>query len=193
MAQKRRKPIILTLLASSSFLALLFLLFYDIESSKLSIPAVPNPNGYDDFVRAAQLLIGAPRDYSSMTFDELRALVTTNREVLTLVNQGLTRQCRVALDFVNTKPDDHFKTLSELKRVAQLMAAQGRLAELEGRTTDAVSSYLDTIRFAQECSPGGPSMDKVVGIACESIGGTPLRQLARNLDATSSQIGRAHV
>jgi hypothetical protein len=187
MDERRRKSIVLTLVVSSGFLAFLFLLFCFIGSSKPATPAVPNPNGYDDFVRAAQLLIGAPRDYGSMAFDELRGLVTTNREVLHLVNQGLNRQCRVALDFVNTNAADHLKTLSELKRVGQLMAAQGWLAQLEGRTNDAVSSYLDTIRFGQECSRGGPGIDRVVGIASESMGVTALRQLAGNLDAKRSR------
>jgi hypothetical protein len=57
---------------------------------------LPNPNGYDDFIRAGRMLpdvaIGAYRELSS---DDLRDLVSTNKEAVALLRVGLTLTSRV--------------------------------------------------------------------------------------------------
>src|ERR1051326_6235351 len=49
---------------------------------------LPNPNGYDDFLKAASLLGGDPGSYETLGRDELRALVATNAEVLRVLRLG---------------------------------------------------------------------------------------------------------
>ncbi len=56
---------------------------------------MPNPNGYNDFVKAGQMLVEKPGDYDKMSKEELAALVATNQEALKLVRVGLGRECRV--------------------------------------------------------------------------------------------------
>jgi len=45
--------------------------------------------------------------------------------------------------------------LGNLKRLVQLLVAEGRLAEIESQPADAARSYLDAIRFGNEISRGG--------------------------------------
>ncbi len=73
--------------------------------------------------------------------------------------------------------------LASFKRLALLVCAEGRLAELEGRTNEAAEIYLDGIRFGQELSRGGVMITKLVGIACENIAMSPLWSPTNSLSA----------
>jgi len=64
--------------------------------------------------------------------------------------------------------------LARLKVLARLLTDEGQLAEMENRYADAAQSYLDTIRLGNEMSRGGFIINRLVGIACEAIGDTPL-------------------
>src|SRR5258706_408900 len=52
-----------------------------------SVP-LPNPNGYDDFVKASRVASPSAADYLSMSQHELREFVTQNSEALKLVRSG---------------------------------------------------------------------------------------------------------
>jgi hypothetical protein len=80
--------------------------------------------------------------------------------------------------------DGRLSDLSSIKCVAQALAAEGRLAELERRYGDAASVYLDTIGLGQKIMRGGVVIDGLVGIACEAMGLTGLQTVVTNLDAT---------
>ena len=62
---------------------------------------MPNPNGYDDFVKAGQLVtpISGTNDYRKMSREELASVVSTNAEALKLVRIGLSHECRVPDDY----------------------------------------------------------------------------------------------
>src|ERR1043166_6352913 len=99
-------------------MGLLCLIGYELWS--LDRPTVaaplPNPNGYDSFVKAGQQLGGEPRDYRDMNVEELRALVATNAGVLGLVRLGLTQRCRVpsvmsAADLSAHRSEEHTSEL----------------------------------------------------------------------------------
>src|SRR3982751_4487002 len=57
---------------------------------------LPNPNGYDDFIHAAQSIVGEPYDYVSTTnivIEDFRGFISTNQPAINLFHQGLSRQC----------------------------------------------------------------------------------------------------
>jgi hypothetical protein len=145
-------------------------------------PVLPNPNGYDDFLQAGQGIIGNLDGVSELDRDQLHALVTTNAEALRLVCLGLSRTCSVPTEahlanFTNVSRD-----LPNLRSVARLLGAEGRLAEMEKRPADAARSYVDAIRLGNEMSRGGMVIHRLVGIACEGIGNTLLVKLLPQLD-----------
>lgn len=144
-------------------------------------PPLPNPNGYDDFLKAAALMTGDVGNTSTLDHDGLRALVATNAESLRLVRLGLSRQCALPADSAMTNVAGLLADLAALKRLAQLLATEGRLREMENRPADAARSYVDAIRFGNEISRGGFIINRLVGIASEAIGDTPLSKLAPKL------------
>ena len=143
---------------------------------------LPSPNGYDDFVKAGTML--ATTDYSKMTKEELKVHLETNQEPLRLLRLGLTRECEVPTEDSMAYFQRHFPDLMCIKRVAQLLSAEGRLAEMEGRFADAARSHLDNVRYGPVSANGGLITDKLVGIAVEiHIGMVGLEQIMDKLDA----------
>ena len=145
-------------------------------------PPLPNPNGYDDFIKANEAVLGNVGDFPTLDHDSLAALVSTNAEPLRLLRLGLTRQCLMPVDSVLTNNFTRLAQLPGMKRQAQLLAAEGRLAEMENRYADAAHSYLDAIRFGNEMSRGGFIINRFVGIICEAIGCDSLAKLVPKLN-----------
>ena len=150
-------------------------------------PLLPSPNGYDDFVKAGTMLAMISSAYPKMPMVELKAYVGTNQEPLRLVRLGLTRGCQVptedSMDYIR----GHVMDLMPIKRVAQLISAEGGLAEAEGRLADAAKSHLENIRYGQVSANGGLIIDKLVGIAVENMGMVGLERVVDKLDARQAR------
>src|SRR5579884_1458174 len=146
---------------------------------------MPNPNGYDDFVKAAPLLRGNPVAYQKMTLAELEDLAGANTEAMSLLESGISKQCRVVTDYSSSSNFSFvvLPRLASLKQAALLFCAEGRLAELEGRTNDAAQLYLDGIRFGQDVGQGGVFIEKLVGVACEASAEKPLEKVFMSLNS----------
>lgn len=146
-----------------------------------SLP-LPNPNGYDDLLKAGQAVAGNIDDASDLDHEGLRALVATNAEALRLLRVGLARQCAVPTEahianFETVVTGD----LMGLKSLARVLSAEGRLAEMENRPADAARSYVDAIHLGRAMSRGGLMIDRLVGLACEAVGIIPLVKLLPKL------------
>ena len=128
--------------------------------SPVPLPSLPRPNGYDDFLKAASLLKGDTG--AALDSEEPRDLVSTNAESLRLLRVGLTRQCAVPVDNVMTNMAEMANQLASLKRLAQLLAAEGRLRESEDNLSGAAGSYVDIIHFGNEASRGGFIITRLV-------------------------------
>lgn len=133
-------------------------------------PPLPNPNGYDDFVMAGAAVLGRVGDFQTLDQAGLRDLVATNAESLRLLRLGLTRQCVMPMNPALTNFDGWMTQQSGLKGLVQLLAAEGRLREINNRSADAARSYTDAIRFGNEMSRGGFLITRMVGIAIEGMG-----------------------
>jgi len=171
----------LILLVVAANLALVAYVFLSAPEPK-PIP-MPNPNGYDDFVKATPVMGTNYYAYDKMDLKELAALVSTNEEALTLLHLGLSRECRVPDDYSTNFIATMIPALSIFKQSVFLLCAEGKLAEREGKTNDAVKIYLDAARFSQESTRGGLIIHKLVAIACQAIAFKPLAALHESLDA----------
>jgi hypothetical protein len=176
-----RKLRILLLAAVVIFLLAIVSLVGFMRSGPPVGPPLPNPNGYDDFLKAAALVTGDVGNASTLDRNSLRALVSTNAESLRLLRLGLTRDCSVPTDSAMTNIAGVLGDLANLKSLVRLLSEEGRLAEMEARYEDAAHSYLDAIRFGNEMSRGGFIIHRLVGIASEAIGYTPLSKLVPKL------------
>jgi hypothetical protein len=149
----------------------------------ISRSPLPNPNGYDDFVKAGKLLVGDPVYFNRTNAVELRSNIASNAVALRLIRQGLTKKCRIARPISTNYISDRMTELMAAKRLAWLLEADAKLAELEHRTNDAASVCFEIIRFGQETCRGGVMIDRLLGLACEGIGRTTLQNIVNGLDA----------
>ena len=133
-------------------------------------PPLPNPNGYDDLVRAGAAVRGSVRDFQTLDQAGLRDLVSTNAEALRLLRVGLARQCVMPMGSFLTNFAGMSRHWGDMRGLVQLLAAEGRLREIDNRPADAARSYTDAIRFGNEMSRGGFLIARLNGITCEAIG-----------------------
>jgi hypothetical protein len=139
-------------------------------------PPLPNPNGYDDFVKAGGAVLGNVDDFPDLDHASLIALVSTNTEPLRLLRLGLTRQCFMPTASALTY-DTGFLPRERMNGLAQLLATEGRLREMENQLAGAAQSYVEAIRYGNEMSRGARFTSRLVGIGCEMTGYTPLAKL----------------
>lgn len=181
----RTRPILLAL-AAVLVLAIITVMAF-IYGRTTPFPPLPNPNGYDDFIQAGTLIqagalaSGKIDDYRNLSQEELKALVAANAKALSLIRSGLEKSCAMPMQTYLLNSAAMSGDLPLLKRSAQLLAAEGRLAELDGRLEDAARSYLDAIRFGNEISRNGFVINRLVGIASSAIGSFPLAKLTPQL------------
>jgi len=134
---------------------------------------LPNPNGYDDFLRAAPMVTAKVEDFPDLDREALRALLETNGEPLHVLRLGLTRQCAV--------PTALWGNSGQVRFLAMLLAAEGRQRELDDQPSEAAHSYVDCIHLGCNVSQGGVVIDRLVGVAFESIGRNTLVKLIPKL------------
>jgi hypothetical protein len=186
MTKKSRNWLILLLLIPTAvILAIVGLLIFQELQPLPPIQSLPNPNGYDDFVKAGEMANDNTGNYYEMKLEELRRLVAKNSDALQTARTGLQKDCAVPLQFSRNYMSRHIPELADNKRLAQAFAAEGRLAEMENRPSDAAGSYLDLIRQGNDSARGGVLIDALVGLAIENMGVAGLQKITDRLDAKS--------
>jgi hypothetical protein len=182
----KSKPLVLVLICAAVAVLLALVMFW--PGSKAPPPSMPSPNGYVDIVNAASGL-GTPSLFSQnsreWTLEGLREVAQQTAEALKLARLGLSRECRVTTDFSTNAAAysaRHMPELASFRQLARAFAAEGRLAEMENRTNDAVRIYMDGMRFSQESVRGGVMIDKLMGLACEGMAANALQLLVKDLD-----------
>jgi hypothetical protein len=153
------------------------------SASETKPTPMPNPNGYDDFVRAAKALVGSDFSYTHQTGEELINIVLANSEALKFLHEGVTKECLVPEDHSTNIDAGLLGDLASFKTLTSLECLEGELAEMDGKTNDAMKVYLDSIRFAGSFNRGGVLLNKLVGIACEAVAMRALKTLEPSLDA----------
>jgi len=184
MTRKTRNRLITLLILASPFLFFLGLLFFWTAEPLPPIPPLPNPNGYDDLVKAGRA-INSMAGYDQTNELQLAGLVATNAEALRLLQADLSNQCQVPLQFSENYMANHLNDLAGFKRLSQVLAAEGRLAEMEGRPKDSARSYLDAIHLGTQVAHGGVIIDQLVGTAIEAIGVAGLQKVMDEQDTSS--------
>ena len=148
-----------------------------------AVAPLPNPNGYDDFVKAGTLATILAQDYRQVSLGELRLLTATNAEALRLLRVGLARDCRIPVDYSVDYFTRHQPEVISVRKLAWAVMAEGRLAELEQRTNDAARPYLDAIHLGQEAARGGLVFDHMTGVSCEKMSAEALEHIVPCLNA----------
>ncbi len=110
---------------------------------------LPNPNGYNDFVKAGEGLTGDVNSYRALGADSLGGLLSSNAESLKLVRLGLSRKCLMPLDPALTNAGAMLSEMTGMKRLTQLLAAEGWSHELAGEFGSSPPSAFSTSAFSR--------------------------------------------
>jgi hypothetical protein len=186
MTKKTRNWLIVLLsIPVAAILAVTGLLIINAARPLPPLRPLPNPNGYDNLVKAGEMAAIETGDFNEMKLEDLRAQAAKNSYALQAARIGLQEDCAVPLQFSENWVGRHLPELVGFKRLAQAFEVEGLLAEMENRPADAAKSYLDTIRLGHKSAQGGVLIDQLVGTAIEAIGVSHLQKLVDQLDAKS--------
>lgn len=186
MASPKTVKLLFALVVLGNLVFAAVILLGGLKSSP-SKPTLPNPNGYDTFVNAGQLVFNANAFSNSISQADLEPLVDRNRQALVVARSGFTNQSRVPDNYSSNYVENSMATLGTIKGLTLAFTAEGLLAEMKKQTNAAAASYLDAIRLGHESTRGGVIIWKLVGIACESIGLKNLERLTNSLNAQESE------
>jgi hypothetical protein len=132
------------------------------------IPSInlPDPNAYGDLMRLGEAIEeGSVPDLHEGTEAELGAFVAGYRDTLDACRALFERESQVPLTF--TRADRRLDRSDAIDRLRQAFRAEAKLARMQGRTSDAVASYLDLVRLGAPISRGGRLCDLGSARYCE--------------------------
>lgn len=176
-------------LIALSILAFPFVLFLGclifMEEPLPPVAPLPNPNGYDDLVKAGKMLGAKERDYFETNEASVRRVVADNKQGLSLAREGLRKECQVPVQYNSAYADNHISDLTVIHELAITFTDEGKVDEMENRPNDAVKSYLDLIHLANASARGGLLIDQLVGTAIEAVGTSSLQKIVSQLNAKS--------
>jgi hypothetical protein len=185
MTKKTRNRLVVLFILSFPFIVLFGFLVSQVVGPLPPIQPLPNPNGYDDLMKAGEMVSTNSWNYDSTNLEQLRETVMANVEALALARSGLSNECRVPVRFSKDYSKNHIHELVAFRLLAQAFVTEGRLAGKENRFSDAAKSYLDVIHLGNEARRGGIVIDEMLEIAVESVGVEELQKAADTLDAKS--------
>lgn len=183
MTQKKSNRLILILVLVIPTAIFICSIFYN-AFHLTAPPPLPNPNGYDDLIKASKMLSPNVGGYTNRDLSELQMIVSTDSNALQLARAGLQKQCRVPLDY-DPASSANLGHLTDMKRLDAGFAAEGNLAEMQGHPDEAARSYLEIVHLANESSRGGVLIDELVGISIEERGTDGLQKLIPKFDANT--------
>lgn len=149
----------------------------------VSAPKMPDPNGYDDFVRAIGLIgipgpASASRPADSWTTEEMDAFLVDNAACLAAVREGLRKQCMYRSKHEALFGYSEDATLRELARV---LASESYCYSRAGEYSQAADSSLDAMDYGVKLPRGGRSSVMMVSLASEGIGAYSLTKVLPHL------------
>ena len=188
MAWRRIKILILALFLLA-VLGMASVLLLNRPGDTFIAPPLPQPNGYDDFLRACDSITGEAVDDTTATTNDLRLFLARNTDALGQIKLGLSRECGVPLD---TSPSavtntTHLQDLSALKKCALLLITQGKVAEKDGKNVEAIEAFLDTLRLGCGVTRGGVIIDAQVGLAIQGLALSRIEKLLKHLNPAEAE------
>jgi hypothetical protein len=109
-------------------------------------------------------------DDSTKSEHEIHEFVSRNRIALDRGRLGLTRSCRVPVEFSSSWISAHTTQIMATRSIARAFCAEGNLAKMENRPWDAGESYLSAIKMGAVVAHGDVMIDGLMASACDGEG-----------------------
>ncbi len=154
-----------------------------------ALPELVGPNAYTNFLYAGRLMTKAlPNDaVDKNSLADLKAYVESQKETLTQVRSSLGQPCQVAVEYSQPYLLQHGANIAAFKRLAQLLIAEGLVAEQQAQISAAVKSYWDALRLSRAASHGGDYLDALVGLSMEKMACQRLENLVDKMPPAEAQ------
>ena len=159
-------------------------------------PSLPQTNGYNDLLQAAEMLAPRTGFYDEMEREELVAIVEHNRPALMIAREAVEKEIAVPLNWSagrNWIDNVYYEQTGKPREVARAFAAEAMYAHQNGDSQTAIEFGFDNMRMGQAAAQGGLNIDWQVGHAIYGLGLQILRdevsQLSRSeCEALLSQV-----
>ena len=161
-----------------------------------TVPA-PNPNAADTYADVGQMIEGLESLYQSETSIEdredaesLRTFVQSNAAAYAKLAPACSQECVPSVDYEQGFSEANLnESMGQFRRSTYLPRIAGRLAELEGRESDAAKQYTDLFVMGSHYGRHGLWHHAQVGLAMERLGLQRLLSLVDSLDeSTRSEV-----
>jgi hypothetical protein len=139
----------------------------------IPVATLPNPNGYDDYLKAIQMLPANPVvngwnfDPELATEQELEQGSNEVIKALDRVREGSEKQVVQGLNY--NEDDLGLPDIQGFRTIARGFDAQGRLLLKQDKASEAVDVFVDAARFGSLLTRGGLMIDDLIGVACSGM------------------------
>ena len=143
---------------------------YDNPVVKIPLPAMPSPNAYDYYLRAANLLppvLVDPAQLSTLTPAQRATMLALRAQVLALYTQGTQFPC---LSPPIRSYDTRMPYLLKYRRLAWYFADLAIMAGEQRKWAEAMEDSLILLRFSADSIHGSNLIGALVGYPCAGIG-----------------------
>ena len=147
------------------------------------LPAVAQPNAYEELLKVAAEVKVPPRELAELGPDEIRELAAANAIRLERLRKALREETSVPLHTTRGWVDQHGRDVNALKKLAVVLGVQGKALMLEGKTSQSAACMLDVMLLGQAMPRGGIVSDGLQGLTVETVGMASLRALVPSLSA----------
>jgi len=148
---------------------------------------IPSPNGYDDFVVAASMLLGERQaPVGKETPEQLAAYVATNRLALERLRFGLTRSSSAPV-YSSANVQTQLDTLSGMKALARLVAGEAESARQAQDWDRLVIASTQGMDFGLRLAQRGVLIDQLMATSAEAMARVPLEKALAEIPAAPAR------
>jgi len=145
---------------------------------------LPTPNGYDELLAAGEAVIIVPPDIAQLPFELLRSAVRQNSNAIAMTHAALKHPSVVRLDMQMPR-QPNTTNLGNLRALALLLVADGKVTEADGHTNEAAGIFTDAIDLGAATSHGGLLIDYLTANAIQALGREQIERVAPSLDGAT--------
>lgn len=191
--EKSKLPILAGVAFALAIIAALILVA-PIKPSPVPVVNLPTPNGYDTLAEAGEMVAGIPDDYDTTTdADSLRACLQTNAKSIELIDQAMTQECVVPVDYDKGRQgvDEGLNALGNIRQSMRLLMIKAKLAELEGDLAAAAIAQSELFLHSERTTNEGLLIHVQVSLAYRKSALESLKRLAPQLSSDQKKTTQA--
>ena len=129
-------------------------------------PALPNPNAYDTYIRAANSLVFTDKigEANRYNLAEDKAIIKANTRALSIFREGLKQE--FSMPILNASS---FPSYGQLRGLARAVSLQAVVYKESGENYESIMASLDGLKMGIDTAKGGNLIAGLVSVAIQAI------------------------